>query len=189
MDNIANNEERFMGLTHGQVFVYTLMTVISILFLFVTNAYLFRMNFEDWRSVPIPSLLWVNTGSLVLASAGMAWAINGAKKSDLQTIKVGLAIGALSAIVFVSGQTWAWQQLTTSGFFIAANPANTFFYLITALHALHVLGGMAAWFYVTLKTFKQDTSILQPESIGLLGTYWHYMLLVWVMLFGLLLLT
>ena len=56
-----------MGLTHGQVFVYTLMTVISILFLFITNAYLFRMNFEDWRSVPIPSLLWVNTGSLVLA--------------------------------------------------------------------------------------------------------------------------
>ena len=175
MDNIANNEERFMGLTHGQVFV--------------TNAYLFRMNFEDWRSVPVPSLLWVNTGSLVLASAGMAWAINGAKKSDLQTIKVGLAIGGLFAIVFVSGQTWAWQQLTTSGFFIAANPANTFFYLITALHALHVLGGMIAWFYVTFKTFKQDVSILQPESIGLLGTYWHYMLLVWVMLFGLLLAT
>jgi heme/copper-type cytochrome/quinol oxidase subunit 3 len=48
---------------------------------------------------------------------------------------------------------------------------------------------MAAWFYVTLKTFKQDASILQPESIGLLGTYWHYMLLVWVMLFGLLLTT
>ena len=72
MDNTANNEERFMGLTHGQVFVYTLMTVISILFLFITNAYLFRMNFEDWRSVPVPSLLWVNTGSLVLASVGMA---------------------------------------------------------------------------------------------------------------------
>ena len=189
MDNAANNEERFMGLTHGQVFVYTLMTVISILFLFVTNAYLFRMNFEDWRSVPVPSLLWVNTGSLVLASAGMAWAINGAKKNDLQTIKVGLAIGGLFAIVFVSGQTWAWQQLTTSGFFLAANPANTFFYLITALHALHVLGGMVAWFYVTLKIFKQGVSILQPESIALLGTYWHYMLLVWVMLFGLLLTT
>jgi len=119
----------------------------------------------------------------------MAWTTNGAKKSDLQTIKVGLAIGGLFAVIFVSGQIWAWQQLTTSGFFIAANPANTFFYLITALHALHVLGGIAAWFYVTLKTFKQDASILQPESIGLLGTYWHYMLLVWVMLFGLLLTT
>ena len=86
MDNTVNNEERFMGLTHGQVFVYTLMTVISILFLFITNAYLFRMNFEDWRSVPVPSLLWVNTGSLVLASVGMAWAKSGAKKTILQTI-------------------------------------------------------------------------------------------------------
>ena len=189
MDYIANNEQRFMGLTHGQVFVYTLMAVISILFLFVANAYLFRMNFEDWRSVPVPSLLWVNTGSLVLASMGMAWAKNGAIKNNLQTIKVGLVIGGLFAVTFVSGQTWAWQQLTDSGFFLTANPANTFFYLVTALHVLHVLGGVAAWLYVTLKTFKQDVSILQPESIGLLGSYWHFMLLVWIMLFGLLLIT
>jgi len=189
MNNITNNEERFMGLTHGQVFVYTLMTVISILFLFITNAYLFRMNFEDWRSVPVPSLLWVNTGSLVLASVGMAWAKSGAEKTNLQTIKVGLAVGGLFAVIFVWGQIWAWQELTTLGFFLTINPANTFFYLITALHALHVLGGVVAWFYVTLKTFKQDASILKPESIGLLGTYWHYMLLVWVMLFGLLLIT
>ena len=189
MNNITNNEERFMGLTHAQVFVYTLMTVISILFLFITNAYLFRMNFEDWRSVPVPSLLWVNTGVLVLASVGMAWAKSGAEKTNLQTIKVGLAVGGLFAVVFVSGQIWAWQQLTASGFFLAINPANTFFYLITALHALHVLGGLVAWFYVALKIFKQDAVILKPESIGLLGAYWHYMLLVWIMLFVLLLTT
>ena len=94
-----------MGLTHGQVFVYTLMTVISILFLFITNAYLFRMNFEDWNPVPIPSLLWVNTGSLVLASVGMAWAKSGAKRSSVQTIKVGLIIGGLFAVTFVTGHT------------------------------------------------------------------------------------
>ena len=54
---------------------------------------------------------------------------------------------------------------------------------------MHVIGGVAAWFYVAVKTFQQDQSILQPESIGLLGTYWHYMLLVWVLLFMLLLTT
>ena len=189
MTNIPNNEERFMGLTHGQVFVYTLMTVISILFLFITNAYLFRMNFEDWNPVPIPSLLWVNTGALVLASVGMAWAKSGAKRSSVQTIKVGLIIGGLFAVTFVTGQTLAWQELTSSGYFLTINPANTFFYLITALHAMHVIGGVVAWLYVTVKTFKQDQSILQPESIGLLGSYWHYMLLVWILLFMLLLTT
>ena len=119
----------------------------------------------------------------------MAWAKSGAKKESLQTIKVGLIIGGLFAVSFVTGQTWAWQELSSSGYFLTINPANTFFYLITALHATHVLGGVAAWFYVTLKTFKQDQSILQPESIGLLGSYWHYMLLVWVLLFMLLLTT
>ena len=124
-----------------------------------------------------------------MASVGMAWAKSGAKKESLQTIKVGLIIGGLFAVSFVTGQTWAWQELSSSGYFLTINPANTFFYLITALHAMHVLGGVAAWFYVTLKTFKQDQSILQPESIGLLGSYWHYMLLVWVLLFMLLLTT
>ena len=80
-------------------------------------------------------------------------------------------------------------RVNNIGFFLNHKPCKHFFYLITALHALHVLGGVVAWFYVTLKTFKQDASILKPESIGLLGTYWHYMLLVWVMLFGLLLTT
>ena len=119
----------------------------------------------------------------------MAWAKSGAKRSSVQTIKVGLIIGGLFAVTFVTGQTLAWQELSSSGYFLTVNPANTFFYLITALHAMHIIGGVAAWFYVALKTFKEDQLVLQPESIGLLGTYWHYMLLVWVLLFMLLLTT
>ena len=93
------------------------------------------------------------------------------------------------AIAFVSGQTWAWQELNVSGYFLSSNPANTFFYLITALHAFHVLGGLFAWFVVTLKAFKGDETMLRSESVGLLGAYWHYMLLVWGVLFAMLITT
>ena len=84
MTNYAASEKAFLGLNHAQVFVYVLMTVISILFLFITNAYLFRMNFQDWAPLPIPTLLWFNTMCLLLASIGMAWSKSGAKSQDNQ---------------------------------------------------------------------------------------------------------
>ncbi len=189
MNNYPASEKAFLGLNHAQVFVYVLMTVISILFLFITNAYLFRMNFQDWSPVPIPSLLWFNTVCLALASVGMAWSKSGAKAADNQKTKVGLAMAGVFVVVFVSGQTWAWQELNASGYFLSSNPANTFFYLITALHAFHVLGGLVAWFIVTIRVFKGDAMMLQPESVGLLGAYWHYMLLVWGVLFAMLITT
>ena len=189
MNNYPASEKAFLGLNHAQVFVYVLMTVISILFLFITNAYLFRMNFQDWSPVPIPSLLWFNTICLLLASVGMAWSKSGAKASDHQKTKVGLAMAGVFVVAFVSGQTWAWQELNSSGYFLSSNPANTFFYLITALHAFHVLGGLVAWFVVTFKVFKGDATMLQPESVGLLGAYWHYMLMVWGVLFAMLITT
>ena len=189
MDRDTSTEKAFFELNHAQVFVYVLMTVISILFLFITNAYLFRMNFQDWSPMPIPTLLWFNTACLLLASIGMAWSKSGAKVGDLQKIKVGLVLGGIFAVIFVSGQSLAWQELNVSGYFLSSNPANTFFYLITALHAFHILGGLVAWVMVTFRVFKGDAVMLQPQSIGLLGAYWYYLLLVWGILFAMLITT
>ena len=188
-DLISSQKEKFMGLTHAQVFMYLLMTVISITFLFITNAYLFRMNFEDWQSLPMPTLLWFNSGALVLASVGMIWAKQGAKSGHSINIKIGLVAAGIFGALFALGQFTAWQELNAVGYFIASNPANTFFYLITALHVMHILGGLIAWVRVSFKAFLGGENTVTEHTIGLLGIYWHYMLLVWVLLFSILLTT
>ena len=188
-DLISSQKEKFMGLTHAQVFMYLLMTVISITFLFITNAYLFRMNFEDWQSLPMPTLLWFNSGALVLASVGMIWAKQGAKSGNSINIKIGLVAAGIFGALFALGQFTAWQELNEVGHFIASNPANTFFYLITALHVMHVLGGIVAWLRVSFKVFLGSENTVTEHTISLLGIYWHYMLLVWVLLFSILLTT
>lgn len=188
-DLINSQKEKFMGLTHAQVFMYLLMTVISITFLFITNAYLFRMNFEDWQSLPMPTLLWFNSGALVLASVGMIWAKQGAKSGHSINIKIGLVTAGIFGALFALGQFTAWQELNAVGYFIASNPANTFFYLITALHVMHILGGLIAWIRVSFKAFLGSENTVTEHTIGLLGIYWHYMLLVWVLLFSILLTT
>ena len=187
--NPINSEPGILNLSHAQVFVYMLLAVVTILFLFLTNAYVFRMNFEDWQPLPVPSLLWVNTCSLVVASIGMGWATRGAKNNNQTNLKIGLLIGGFFALFFLTGQFWAWQQLIAYGYLLADNPANTFFYLITAMHGLHISGGVVAWIVITKKSWKTNSVESHSAQVGLLAAYWHYLLLIWVMMFGLFLST
>ena len=187
--NPINSEPGILNLSHAQVFVYMLLAVVTILFLFLTNAYVFRMNFEDWQPLPVPSLLWVNTCSLVIASIGMGWATRGVKINNQTNLKIGLLIGGLFALFFLTGQFWAWQQLIAYDYLVANNPANTFFYLITALHGLHITGGIVGWIVITKKSWRTDGTQPSLSQVSLLATYWHYLLMIWVMMFGLFLST
>ena len=187
--NPINSEPGILNLSHAQVFVYMLLAVVTILFLFLTNAYVFRMNFEDWQPLPMPSLLWANTCSLVVASIGMGWATRGVNNNNQASLKTGLLIGGFFALLFLTGQFWAWQQLIAYGYLVAQNPANTFFYLITALHGLHISGGVVAWIVITKKSWRTDGTQPSLSQVSLLATYWHYLLLIWVMMFGLFLST
>ena len=113
----------------------------------------------------------------------------GAKSGNPTNIKIGLTAAGVFGTLFTLGQITAWQELNAVGYFLASNPANTFFYLITALHVMHVLGGMVAWLRVSFKVFLGSENTATEHTIGLLGIYWHYMLLVWALLFSILLTT
>jgi cytochrome c oxidase subunit 3 len=95
----------------------------------------------------------------------------------------------LFALVFLIGQLIVWQQLISLDYFVASNPANTFFYLITGLHGLHLLGGIVALAVVAYKSQRLSDVVLLSSQTSLLATYWHYMLVVWVVFFGLFLTT
>ena len=87
------------------------------------------------------------------------------------------------------GQLLAWQQLSANGYVIDGNPATSFFYLLTALHGLHLLGGMWVWGRTTVRLFSGADAKSVRLSVELCTVYWHYLLLVWIGLFGLLLST
>ncbi len=102
---------------------------------------------------------------------------------------MGLIAGGVFTISFLAGQLWAWQQLNASGYFLTANPANAFFYLLTALHGLHLLGGLLVWGRATGKVLRGAGVGDVRLSVELCTVYWHYLLLVWLVLFALLLST
>lgn len=171
--------------------VIFLAVVTSLFGLFLT-AYHMRMmdgmEHGDWRHFPVPPLLWANTAALMLASAVMQWARAAAERGDGGALRLRLAGAGLLTFVFLAGQLVAWRQVSGTEYFAASNPAIAFFYLLTAVHGLHLVGGLAVWAFTLRRLSLPGVKPLESRlTIGLCTVYWHYLLFVWLVLFGLLL--
>ena len=165
------------------------LAVATSVFALFISAYTIRMDEPDWRPVAEPILLWANTAVLVLASIAYHWTRNAAVSGATERLRTGLAVSGALTFAFLFGQLVAWQQLSTSGVYVDSNPASSFFYLLTAVHGLHMLGGLWVWARSTMKVWSGADADSVRLSIELCTVYWHFLLLVWVVLFGMLLST
>ena len=165
----------------------TLLAVITSFFALLVSAYSLRMELGDWVPLTEPQLLWTNTAVLILASIAFQWTRNAASVGNTQRLKPGLLVSGLLTSAFLIGQYIAWQQLNASGHYLTSNPADAFFFLLTGVHALHILGGMYVWARATMRVFSGNENV--EESIQLCTAYWHFLLVVWLVLFGLMLST
>ena len=163
--------------------------VVTVLFSLLVVAYFTRMTLADWRSMPDPWLLWLNTALLVLSSVGMQWARVGVRRGQLGAARTGLLVGGVFAFAFLAGQLIVWQQLLDLGYFAATNPSNAFFYMITGAHGLHLAGGLVAWGRTSAKARRGSGVATVRLSVELCAVYWHFLLVIWLVLFGLLLVT
>ncbi|HXW72653.1 MAG TPA: cytochrome c oxidase subunit 3 [Methylocella sp.] len=167
------------------------LAVVGSLFALFFSAYLMRMNMLEpsvaaGASLPAPRILWLNTGLLILSSAALQWAQIAARRRERESLKVGLLAGGGCAVAFLVGQLIAWRQLADAGYLVTGNAAAGFFYLITAVHGLHLLGGLIALGATSLKVWEGVTMEEAQTSVELCAVYWHFLLLIWLVFFALL---
>jgi cytochrome c oxidase subunit 3 len=180
------------GVPAERVGLWVFLAVVTSLFSLFIIMYSERSSYPDWQPLPELPLLWINTIFLVLGSVAFQRARGAAKRENLAGVKANLTAGGFFTIVFLIGQIVAWRQLSASGYFLATNPADTFFYLITGLHGLHLLGGLWVWAKTTsrvwhgLESFDVKQIAAVRLSVQLCSVYWHYLLLLWLVLFYLL---
>lgn len=160
----------------GRTGLLVFMAVATTLFSLLLLAYVMRMRESDWQPIPHPALLWWNTGALVLAGIAMQRA-----RQITAHRAAWLVSGGVLAAVFVIGQLAAWRMLSAAGQTVAVNPSNSFLYLLTGLHGLHVLGGLAAW-AVTIAHLRRADPFRAQRAIALCAIYWHFLLAVWLVL-------
>lgn len=162
------------------------LAVVGCLFALFTSAYFMRMALSDWQPMPLPRILWLNSGVLVLSSIALQCAAVAARKGQLDTVRLGLATAGLTALAFLIGQLMAWRELTADGYWLASNPANSFFYLITGMHGLHIVGGLVGLSRTTASAWNGARPQRLRLSVELCAMYWHFLLFVWFAIFILL---
>lgn len=163
------------GAAHS-VGLWVFMGVATALFSLFGLAYVMRLSASDAVAIVLPWQLWLSTAWLLAGSALMQQAAWRAKQG--QPSQAAMLAGGGCALAFVATQAWAWQALLGAKVSLIGNPTASFIYLLTALHALHVAGGLVAWAWVQLSSERA------AWRVALCARYWHFLLGVWLVLFA-----
>jgi cytochrome c oxidase subunit III len=180
-----------------RVGLWLFLAVVTALFGLFVSAYYMRLNGHhesgpatDWVALSEPPVLWLNTLLLIAASVAMQAARKSVQGGNVAGSFKALLVGGLLTLAFLGGQFYAWALVRNSEFFSPLNPAVAFFYLLTAVHGLHLLGGLYVWGRTLARLRKKDVEVIDVRlSVELASVYWHFLLLVWLGLFAVMLST
>jgi cytochrome c oxidase subunit 3 len=163
--------------------LYLMLVSSSMVFLALLAAFVMRRIIAvDWVSTPKPPILWWNTVALLASSAFLEKARRQLRKSDRIGFNWWWTATTALGILFLAGQALAWRQLRNSGFFIASNPSTSFFYILTATHAAHVLGAIAAVLYVDIGALRFTLGPAKRTVIDASAIFWHFLDGMWLCL-------
>jgi cytochrome c oxidase subunit 3 len=168
--------------------------IVGILFFLFIITFLSRSQYPDfealagapWQPFTDASRLWFNTGVLAVASIAMQFALLAARRQQLNAAVVGVSASVFFTIGFLLAQYELWVYLQSMGFYVSTNPANSYFYLLTAVHGLHLVGGLVVLAYVVFRVWYDEELDTLGGPLQLCAVYWHFLLGVWLVLFALL---
>ena len=165
------------------------LAAIAMSFAALTSALYVRegSGYTDWTHISLPPILWFNTVALVLSSitlerarlrvASFMRGEDTRHSVPMQWLNVTMLLG----LVFVVGQYFAWLKLRSQGLYLPTNPNASFFYVLTGVHVIHVLGGLGGLTRVMVK-FRSATHPLRRSTMDATSYYWHFMGLLWIYL-------
>jgi cytochrome c oxidase subunit 3 len=172
----ADRRASFTGL-------FVLLAASTMVFAALTSAFVVRRGLsDDWASMPKPAILWVNTAVLLASSFVLDLSRRSLKAGNRSRFNLWWSAGTALGILFLVGQAIAWSQLKNAGVFIASNPSSSFFYVLTASHAFHLLGGVAALVYVDVQALRLRLGPAKRTAIDVTAVFWHFLDGIWVYL-------
>lgn len=172
----------------ARIGLWIFMAVVTSLFGLMLSAYSMRMHQSvGWCHLTVPGILWLNTVVLLAASVAMQVASSAVGRGNRAFAQWALVAGGALTIAFLAGQMLAWQAVGPSLYYIQGSPAIAFFYMLTIAHGLHLVGGLYVLGRASLRFAGGAELVDLRQSLSLCAIYWHFLLLVWLVVFGLLL--
>lgn len=157
------------------------IAAIVMLFAALTSVWVIRKGVSpEWIPTAIPGIIYLNSVILLVSSLTLEFARGsltaGLSKRFLGWLYVTLALG----IAFLAGQIEAWRQLVERGVYVSTDPSSSFFYLLTAAHGLHLLGGVIALLVAVIQGPKIARGLRSRKLIDITAIYWHFMYALWI---------
>ncbi|HEY6189756.1 MAG TPA: cytochrome c oxidase subunit 3 [Pyrinomonadaceae bacterium] len=166
---------------------------IMMLFTALSSAYIVRSRVataNDWQPIAIPHMLWLSTSLILLSSATFEAARKFIKRGEDKKYRLWLIMTVLLGLGFLSTQLLAWRELVAAGIYLATNPHSSFFYVLTGVHGLHLLGGILMLGFLLLQAWRsvgeRRARVRRTDSADAVAIYWHFMDGLWIYLFLLL---
>jgi cytochrome c oxidase subunit 3 len=163
-----------------------LLAATTMAFAAFTSAFVVRRGMSnDWVGLPLPRILWFTTAVLIASSVLLELARRSLKSGRRTDFNRYWTAGTALGIVFLLGQGFAWRQLFNAGIFVASNPSSSFFYLLTATHGLHILGGLTALVYVDVQALSLQLGPGKRTAVDVSAVFWHFVDGIWIYLMAL----
>ena len=163
--------------------LFVLLAATTMLFAAFTSAMVVRRGMSgDWISTHKPPILWLNTAVLLGSSTALELARRALRARARTRFNVWWTIGTGLGVAFLAGQAIAWVEMHAAGVFLSTNPSSAFFYILTAAHAAHLLGGLAALIYVDNQALRLRLGPAKRTAIDVSTLFWHFLDLLWLYL-------
>jgi len=168
--------------------LWLFMVTVLMVFAALTSAYIVRQAEGNWLEYELPEIFWITSGIVLLSSVSVQAAYFAAKKDNFLGLRIWMVLTVLLGIAFLVGQWYSWVALVDREVFFVGNPAGSFLYVFTGLHAVHLISGVIFLIIVLISTFRYKVHSQALNTLEMATTYWHFLGGLWVYLFLFLLL-
>ncbi|MGY6744740.1 MAG: cytochrome c oxidase subunit 3 [Cecembia sp.] len=164
--------------------------IVSVVMIFasLTSAYIVRQAEGNWLEFQLPAIFWYSTGVIIISSLTLHYAYLAAKKDNLSNVRLGMILTSFLGLAFLILQWYSWVALVDREVFFVGNPAGSFLYVFTGLHALHLISGVIFLIIVLISSFRYEVHSKNMNTMEMCVTYWHFLGGLWLYLFMFLLL-
>jgi cytochrome c oxidase subunit 3 len=160
-----------------------LLAAVVMFFAALTSAFIVRRGLSsDWEHTQMPHVVFLSTAILLASSVVLELARRALKAGQRERFNRLWTAGSALGVFFLAGQYAAWLQLRAQGIFLSTNPSSSFFYVLTAAHAVHLIGGVLALLYVSIQAMRLRLGPGKRTAIDVTAMYWHFLDGLWIYL-------
>lgn len=163
--------------------MWLFMVTVVMIFAALTSAYIVRQAEGNWLEYDLPEIFWMTSILVILSSISLHWSYLAAKKDNFINLRIGMVVTLFFGICFLVGQWYSWVALVDREVFFVGNPAGSFLYVFTGLHALHIISGVIFLIIVLISTFRLKVHSKSLHVMEMATTYWHFLGGLWLYLF------